>query len=95
MQKVFIAILPCGILPALDQRISWVSESGFFENRICFRCQEDDYPESMLENIPKFLPMCTHQSFFQALCTRFVESYLVDIVHTMYARYVFVFDVGV
>ena len=97
MQKVLTAILPCGILPALDQQISRASELGIFEDQSCLRCRlEDDFPESLTVNgnDVQILPMCTGQIFFHAFCTRIVESHLLGMVQGMYATYVLPFDIG-
>jgi hypothetical protein len=102
MRKVLAKILPHGILSALSQYVLRASELGFFENRYCFRCQQhgEDFPEfKTLFNIPcydilfEILPTCTGQNFFQTLCTRFIESTLLQIVWTIVGeRCVFVFD---
>jgi len=96
MQKVLTAILPCGILPALDQQISQAGELGIFENQNCLQCREDKYkfPESVLADfidLPQFLPMYSGQIFFQTLCTKTVESFLLGMIQD--AMYVFVFDI--
>jgi len=94
MQKIFTAIYPSGILPALVQQISQAGELGIFENQICLRCRQDDFPRSLLSDSPEvlqFLPMCTGQISFQALCTRIVESNLLGtVVRHMYRRYAFI-----
>ena len=100
MQKIFIAILPHGILPMLDQHISRASELGFFENQNCFRCLQDVPNLKMLvvlntsfEELLQILPMCTSQNFFQSFCTRVLESVLLGMVWIrMSNRYIFVFD---
>ena len=99
MKKVLTAILPCTILPALDQQISRAAELGIFENQHCLLRRQDNFPRSMpvfenFSSLPGFLSMCTGQSFFQALCTIIVESFLLGTVqHMLSQRYVFTFDI--
>jgi len=98
MCKVFIAILPCGILPALSQYISRINNLGIFEDSYCLRCQQE-IPEGLVdysydyEALIGILPMCTAENFFQTFCTRVIESSLSWMVRTTaYMEYVFVFD---
>jgi hypothetical protein len=103
MHKVFTQILPCGILPALSQYISWASEQGIFENHYYFRCCWRDVPTAnrgLLDSYSNFeavigiLPMCTSQHFFQTFCTRVIESTLLEKVQASLScvMYVFLFD---
>ena len=91
MRKVFTAILPHGILPALSQHILRASELGIFENQICLKCLRYDVPESLLglndfEVLSQILPM------FTGLSTGMIESVLLESVRALCRRYVFVFD---
>jgi len=95
MCKLFTEILPCGILPALSQHISQVSELGIFENQYCLGCLPRDVPATgMLLGLGDFLvqsqilPMFTSQSFFQAFSTSMVESTLLGIMVCLIMRYV-------
>jgi len=93
MYKVFTEILPCGILPALSQRISRASELGIFENQQCLGCLPRDIPEMLLdfigfEVLSQILPMVTGQSFFQSLTTKIVESVLLGMARGLSLRYV-------
>jgi len=84
MCKVFIEILPCGILPALNQHVSRISKLGIFENPNCLRCQQE-IPEGLMDShavLIGILPMCTTENFFQILCTRVIESDLSQMVRT-------------
>ena len=92
MCKIFTEILPCGILPALNQHISRASELGIFENQYCLGCLPRDVPETLLSYLSRFeelsqvLPMFTRQSLFQNFTTRVVESVLLGMALSM--RYV-------
>jgi hypothetical protein len=93
MCKVLTEILPCGILPALDQYISRASELGIFENQYCLGCLPQDVPETLLDNggfevVSEILPMLTGQNFCQALSTRVVESRLLEIARELSMLYV-------
>ena len=93
MRKLFTEILPHGILPALSQHISQVSELGIFENQNCLRClPHDDLPETLLdlddfEVLSQILPM------FTGLSTILIESVLLERVCNLSMWYVFVFNV--
>jgi hypothetical protein len=92
MHKLFTKILPCGILPALSQRISRTSELGIFENQYCARCLLQDIPETLLdvngfEVLSQILPMLTGQNFFQTLTTSMVESTLLGMARDLFMRY--------
>jgi hypothetical protein len=98
MYKVFREILSQGILPALGQHILHASKLGIFESQKCLGCLQD-VPEMLLnmhdfDALSQILSMCTGQHFFQALCTRIVESTLLGKVHALLTRlqYVFSFD---
>jgi hypothetical protein len=93
MRKLFTQILPCGILPALNQYISQASELGIFENQYCLGCRLGDIPETLLaaidfEQLSQILPMLTSQSFFQTLTTRVVESMLLRMARGLSMEYV-------
>jgi len=95
MCKVFTKILPCGILPALSQHISWASELGIFENQHCLGCLPRDIPEKLLDFydfsvLSQILPMLTARSFFQTLSTRMVESMLLGMAGDLFMRYVYI-----
>ena len=91
MCKVFTGILPCAILPALSQHISWaskVSERGIFGNQYCLGCLQRDIPETLFgtddfEVLSQILPMLTGQNFFQALSTNMVESMLLGLAQDL------------
>ena len=96
MYRVFTQILPCGILPALSQHISYTSKLGIFENPNCLRCLKGD-PELLLSPynyraLITILSMCTAQDFFQTFCTRAIEYTLLAMVGNMSIEYVFVLD---
>jgi len=93
MRKVFTGILPCGILPALSQHISWVSKLGIFDNQYCLGCLPRDVPDGLcnsqgFEELSEILAMCTGQNFFQTLTTRVVESMLLGMARDLSMQYV-------
>ena len=90
MRKIFTQVLPCGILPALNQCISRASKLGIFENPYCL---PRDAPETLLdftefEVLSQILPMLTDQNFFQTLTTRMVESVMLGMAQGLFMRYV-------
>jgi hypothetical protein len=98
MFKVFTGILPCGILPVLNQHISRASELGIFKNQCCLGCLPRDVPETLLdvhgfEVLSQILPKLIGQKFFQTLTTRIVESVLFGMARDLFmqSRYVFHF----
>jgi hypothetical protein len=98
IHRTFTRILSCGILPALNQQISQARELGIFEHQICFGCHLPDLPENPLDVnhdfgvLSEILGMCTDQNFFQALCTRTIESTLLGVLQNLYSWYVFVLE---
>jgi hypothetical protein len=91
MCRVFTQILPCGILPALSQHISRVSELGIFENQCCLGCLPQDIPKRLLDDhgfevLSQILPMLIGQSFFQTLTTRILESVLFGMVCDLFMQ---------
>jgi len=100
MHNTFTRIFSCGILPALDQQILWARELGIFENQNCLGCHLPDLPENLLDInhdfgvLSEILSMCTGQIFFQALCTKIIESTLLGVLQNLFSWYVFVFEFG-
>jgi hypothetical protein len=98
MHKTFTRILSYGILPALSQQISQARELGIFENQNCIGCRLPDLPENLLNishdfgMLSRILGMCIDQNFFQALCTRTIESTLLGVLQDLYSWYVFVLE---
>jgi hypothetical protein len=94
----FTRIISYGILPALNQQISWARELGIFENQDCLGCHLPDLPENLLDVnhdfsvLSEILSMCIGQNFFQALCTRTIESTLLGVLQNLYSWYVFVLE---
>jgi len=91
MCKVFIGILPCGILPVLSQHISRASELGISENRCCLGCLPRDVPETVLdvhgfEVLSQILPKLIGQNFFQTLTTIMVESVLFGMARDLFMQ---------
>jgi hypothetical protein len=97
MHKIFTEILFCGILPALGQQISRARDLGIFEIQSCLGCHLRDRPGNITETwdfhvLSRILGMCTGQDFFQALCTRTIESALLGRLYGVRERYVFVLE---
>ena len=98
MQRVLTEILLHGFLEAIHQLVLHTSELlGFFENRFCFRCQPHlkNFPHTLLEIkiLSEILPLCTGLSFFQILCTRIIETTLLEVLWDILNHWcVFVFD---
>jgi hypothetical protein len=99
VHKALTNILPCGIIPALSQQISWVSELGIYDKQDCLGClhhilrdlsvwmNPDDFNE-----LSGILPSCTSQDFFQTLCTTMIESTLLGMVwFILDEQFVFIF----
>ena len=100
MHKVFTNTLPCGIIPALSQQISWVSELGIYDKQDCLGCLHHilrDLPVWMnpddFNELSGILPSCTGQDFFQTLCTTMIETTLLGMVwFILDEQFVFIFD---
>ena len=98
MHKTFTRILSCSVLPVLDQQILQARELGIFDNQNCLGCHLPNLPENLLDINHDFgilsgiLSMCTGQNFFQALCTRTIESTLLGVLQNLYSWYVLVFE---
>jgi hypothetical protein len=95
MHKIFTGILSCGILPALSQHISRARELGIFEIQNCLRCHLPDISGNIHHHfgaLSGILGMCTGQGFFQALCTRTLESALLGWLYHVYDWYVFILE---
>jgi len=97
MQKISTAILPCATIPVLGQESSQVNQLGIFEDPICLGCRQDDIPRKLFPTdgcdiLLRILPMCTGQIFFQTLCTRIVESILLEMVREMFRRYLYLYS---
>jgi hypothetical protein len=98
LHKVFIEIIPRGILPALRVGNFWFKKTGILEangGSVCLGCSS-----SATESVNIFHPLevievltaCTAQDFFGLFCTTVVEALLF---RTMYraikGKYQYVF----
>jgi len=101
LQKVFIEIIPRGILPALRVNNFWFKKTGILETNggsVCMECSNQQisameqwyFEDFELYQVVEVLSACTAQDCFGLFCTTVVEALLFKIVYrAIQGKYVF------